>query len=98
MRTAAGAAAVPPWTACCHSIKVFSSCVCAMVSVPARYVAPPAGEPSPDPHLAGKLAGCSGCSAWEVRAEASSPGRSGAAVTVRTDDAAFPGDATHPGQ
>ena len=49
MRTAAGAAAVPPWTACCHSIKVFSSCVCAMVSVPARYVAPPAGEPSPRP-------------------------------------------------
>jgi hypothetical protein len=52
---------------------------------------------APDPHLARKLAGCSGCSAWEVRAEASSPGRSGAAVTVRTDDAAFTGDATHPG-
>ena len=43
-------------------------------------------EPAPDPHLAGKLAGCSGCSAREVRAEASSPGRSGAAVTVRTAD------------
>ena len=49
MRTAAGATTVLPWTACCHSISAFSSCVCAMVSVPARYVAPPAGEPSPRP-------------------------------------------------
>ena len=49
MRTATGTNAVPLWTARRHSIKVFSSCVCAMVSVPARYVAPPAGEPSPRP-------------------------------------------------
>ena len=49
MRTAAGAATVPPWTARCNSISAFSSCVCAMVSVPTRYVAPPARGPSPRP-------------------------------------------------
>ena len=49
MRTAAGAATVLPWTARCNSISAFSLCGCAMVSVPTRYVAPPARGPSPRP-------------------------------------------------
>jgi len=62
-----------------HSIKVFSRAsarwsACPRATSRRRWV-----SPAPDPHLAGKLVGCSGCSARQVRAEASSPGRSGAA-------------------
>ena len=49
MRTAAGAATVLPWTACCHSISAFSSCVCAMVSVPACATVVAAARPKPRP-------------------------------------------------
>jgi hypothetical protein len=49
MRTAAGATTVLPWTACCHSISAFSSCVCAMVSVPACATVAAAARPKPRP-------------------------------------------------
>jgi hypothetical protein len=81
MRTAAGATTVLPWTACCHSISAFSSCVCAMVSVPARYVAPPAGEPSPRPAPCRKARGVQRVLGVGGARSGEQPRTSGAAVT-----------------
>jgi hypothetical protein len=103
MRTATGTNAVPLWTARRHSIKVFSSCVCAMVSVPTRYVAPPVGGPSPRPTPCRKargvqrVLGAGGARRGEQpRTERSSCHLSPCGPTTQLLRAT--GDATHPGQ
>ena len=98
MRTAAGAATVLPWTACCHSISAFSSCVGAMVSVPACATVAAAARPKPRPVPSQNPRDAQLAAGATERSRGASPGAARLSPGRSVEAAAFPVSAGHPGQ